>query len=159
MAEFREGWPTDGRGIVVADGLNQVLDHIVRRFLVRDEVRTIDLDASAAEPGDVLEREKREAATRETERAHDLRAPFAAGLRLAAAGAAAGQPAIALDDRDPEEDRIAAALIHALVRIDLAASHAEETEENHYIYHLTVDWEALRGVAAGVGVDLDEALR
>jgi len=159
MAEFREGWPTDGWGIVVADGLNQVLDHIVRRFLVRDEVRTIDLDASAAGPGDVLESEKREAATRETERSHDLREPFAAGLRLAAAGAAAGQPAIALDDRDPEQDRIAAALVHALVRTDLAASHAEETEENHYIYHLTVDWDALRGVAAEAGVDLDEALR
>jgi len=141
----------------VADGLDRVLDHIARQYLVREEVRTIDLDASAAEQGDVLEAEKRDAAAREIERANDLRDPFAAGLRQAAAQA--GQTPLSLDDRDPEQDRIAAALIHALVRTDLATSHAEETEENHYVYGLTIDWDALRAVAAEAGVDLDEALR
>lgn len=143
----------------MADALDRVLDHIVRQYLVRDEVRTIDLDASAAEPGEGLEAEKREAAAREIERAQDLRAPFAAGLRRAAAAHAAGHPAIALDDRDPEHDRLASALVHALVRTGLATSHADETEEHHYVYRLTVDWAALRSVATEAGVDLDEALR
>lgn len=143
----------------MADGLDRVLDHIVRQYLVREEVRTIDLDASAAEPGDLLEAEKREAAEREAARARELREPFAAGLRRAFAGLASGQAALALDDRDPEQDQIATALVHSLVRTNLATSHADETSENHYVYHLTVDWDALRAVAADAGVDLDEALR
>jgi len=143
----------------VADGLNQLLDHIARHYLVPDDQRTIDLDASAAEPGDLLETEKREAATREIERARELRGPFSAGLRRARASRAAGEPALALDDRDPEQDQIATALIHALVRTNLATSHAETTTENHYVYRLSIDWDALRTVASAAGVDLDEALR
>lgn len=139
----------------MANGLGRVLDEIVRHHLIRDDVRTIDLEASAAESGDLIEAEKQEAADRELERAQELREPFAAGLRLAAAT----DGELALDDRDPEQDRMAAALIHALVRTNLAASTSETTEENHYIYRLTVDWDALRAVAGEADVDLDEALR
>ena len=143
----------------MADGLNQLLDHIARQYLIRDDLRTIDLDASAADPGDLLEAEKREAAAREIERSRELRGPFTAGLRRALAASAAGESALALDDRDPEQDQIAEALIHALVRTNLATSHSEQTDENHYVYRLSIDWDALRDVATEAGVDLDEALR
>ena len=142
----------------MADGLDQLLDHIARHYLVRDELRTIDLDASATEPGDLLESEKREAAAREIDRARELRGPFSAGLRRARAAGAAGETALALDDRVPEQDQMAEALIFALVRTNLATSHSEPTDENHYIYRLSIDWDALREVAAAAGVDLDEAL-
>lgn len=142
----------------MADGLDRLLDHIVRQYLVRDEVRTIDLDASAAEPGEDIEAEKREAAQREVERSRELREPFQAGLRRAFALQARGQPDLVLDDRDPEQDQMATALVHALVRTNLAASHSEETEPQHYVYHLAIDWDALRQVAADAGVDLDREL-
>jgi hypothetical protein len=143
----------------VANGLDQLLDHIARQYLVRDELRTIDLDASAADPGDQLETEKREAAAREIERTRELRGPFAAGLRRALEARSAGEATLDLDDRVPEQDRMAEALIHTLVRTNLATSHADETDENHYIYRLSIDWDALRAVASDAGVDLDEALR
>ena len=143
----------------MADGIDQLLDHIARQYLVRDEQRTIDLDASAADPGDQLETEKREAAAREIERARELRGPFSTGLRRAFASRAAGEAALALDDRIPEQDQMAEALIHALVRTNLATSHSETTDENHYIYRLSIDWDALRSVATEAGVDLDQALR
>ena len=54
---------------------------------------------------------------------------------------------------------MAEALIHTLVRTNLATSHSEETDENHYIYRLAIDWDALRAVAGAAGVDLDKALR
>ena len=143
----------------VADGLDQLLDYIARQYLVRDEVRTIDLDASAAEPGDLLETEKREAAAREIERVRELRGPFEAGLRWALESRAAGDANLALDDRVPEQDQMAEALIHALVRTNLATSHSRETDENHYIYMISVDWDALQSVATNAGVDLDGVLR
>ncbi len=143
----------------MADGIDQLLDHIARQYLVRDEQRTIDLDASAADPGDQIETEKREAAAREIERTRELRGPFEAGLRRAQESASAGEAALALDDRVPEQDRMAEALIHTLVRTNLATSHSDETDENHYIYRLSIDWDALRKVAGDAGVDLDEALR
>ena len=143
----------------MADGLDQLLDHIARQYLIRDELRTIDLDASATEPGDLLEAEKREAAAREIERARELRKPFATGLRQAFAARSAGEATLALDDRDPEQDQMAEALIHALVRTNLTTSTSEPTDENHYIYLLSVDWDALRAVATAAGIDLDSALR
>ncbi len=143
----------------VADGLDQLLDYIARQYLIRDDLRTIDLEASAAESGELLETEKREAAAREIERARELRGPFEAGLRRALESRAAGEANLALDDRVPEQDQMAEALIHALVRTNLATSHSEETDENHYIYMISVDWDALQSVATNAGVDLDGALR
>ena len=143
----------------MADGIDQLLDHIARQYLVRDGQRTIDLDASAADPGDQLETEKREAAAREIERTRERRGPFEAGLRRALESTSTGEAALALDDRVPEQDRMAEALIHTLVRTTLATSHSEPTDENHYIYRLSIDWDALRKVAGDAGVDLDEALR
>lgn len=143
----------------MADRVRKVLDHIVAQYVVRDEQKDIDLNAAAAEPGDAIASEKRQAARREGDRADDLADAFRQGLLLAYRSRAAGQPEIALDDRDPAEDRIADALIRFLVSFELAASRTEESEPMHYVYHVAVDWDRLVQVAHETGVDLDEALR
>ena len=139
--------------------IRRVLDHIVANYVVSDEHKDIDLNAAPTESGADIDAEKRDAARREAERAGELADPFRAGLAQAFLAAEAGQAEIALDDRDPEQDRRADALIRFLVRYDLASSRTEETDPMHYVYHVAVDWDRLRGVARAAEVDLDAALR
>lgn len=141
------------------DRIRHLLDHIVATLVVRDEQKDIDLNAPPTESGEAMEADKREAARREAERAGSLADAFRRGLVAAYRARAVGQSEIALDDRRPEEDRTADALIRFLVSFDLAASRSEETEPRHYVYHVAVDWDALTGVAREAGVDLDQALR
>lgn len=143
----------------MADRLRHLLDHIVSRYVVQDELRVIDLDAPPTEPGETIASDKREAVRREEGRANDLAHAFARGLALAHRERDGGRPELALDDRDPEQDRMADALIRFLVSHDLAASRTEETEPMHYRYHVAVDWDRLAAVAAEAEVDLDAALR
>ena len=141
------------------DRTRRLLDHIVAQYVVRDEQKDIDLNAPSTESGEELESEKREAAQREASRAGELADPFRQGLVLADRARAAGRAEIALDDRRPDEDRIADALIRFLVSFDLATSRTEESEPLHYVYHVAVDWDRLGEVARAAGVDLDQALR
>ena len=71
---------------------------------------------------------------------------------------ASGKHEIRLDDRDPEQNAIADALIAYLVRFDLAESRSEETEPGHYDYFISVDWDPLYRVAESAGIDLPAAL-
>ena len=142
----------------MAERLRTVLDFITVQYLVRDDLRGIDFDAESSESGEAIESEKREAIKRERERSAEIADAFRDGLALAYRARQAGQREIALDDRDPNEDAIADALIHALVRTDLAASTTEETTPLHYVYRIAVDWDRLGKVARKAGVDLDEAL-
>ncbi len=140
------------------DRIRRVLDHIVAQYVVRDEQKDIDLNAPPSESGAAIESDKRDAARREADRAGDLADAFQRGLVLAPRARAAGHGEIALDDRDPAQDRMADALIRFLVSYDLAASRTEETEPLHYVYHVAVDWPRLTEVARAVDVDLDRAL-
>jgi hypothetical protein len=142
----------------VPERVRTVLDYITTRYLVHEDLRNIDFEAAAAESGQAIESEKREAMKREKARAGELAGPFQDGLIRAYRAQTAGQREIALDDRDPTENAIADALIHALVRTDLAASTSEETEPYHYVYRITVDWVRLFAVAGAAGVDLDATL-
>jgi hypothetical protein len=63
-----------------------------------------------------------------------------------------------LDDRKPDENRMADALIRFLVRYDLASSRTETTGEMTYTYYLSIHWPQLRDVALSSGVDLDKVL-
>ena len=143
----------------MADDVRKLLDHIVAQYVVRDELKSIDLDAPAQEPGEVIEADKKEAVRREEDRADSLADAFARGLILAHGGRSLGEAEVVLDDRDPEQDRVADALIRFLVSHDLAASRTEETEPLHYRYHVAVDWDRLADVAREADVDLDRALR
>ncbi len=137
-------------------GLRDLLTYIVDRYANADNARRIDLDANAEIPGEDIEADKAAAADREHERADEMAPAFAAGLSRAWQRARHGSGAIALDDRDPDQNAMASALIDYLVRFDLAVSDSREVGHNQYVYDITVDWDRLREVAAANGQRLDD---
>ena len=56
----------------MADEMRKLLDHIVRTFLVHDDLVAIDQEASANERGDAIDSEKRRAMQREIDLADEL---------------------------------------------------------------------------------------
>ena len=138
--------------------IRTLLDYIVMNYAVQDEQLDVDLNASAVEDGAEIESEKREVAQREIDRAADLADAFARGLVAAHRARAAGTRELLLDDRDPDENRMADALIGFLVSYGLAASRSEQTVPMHYTYGITVDWDRLGSVAQAANVDLDREL-
>lgn len=142
----------------MADDVRKLLDYIVNHYVVRDEVKSIDLDAPPREPADVIEADKREVARREQERADALADPFAHGLARAYQRAGIGGHEVVLDDRNEEENRMADALIRFLVSHDLAASRTEETEPRQYTYYIQVDWDRMDAVAREAGINIERAL-
>ncbi len=142
----------------MAEPIRELLNYIVVQYAVKDEQIDIDINANAVEEGDEIAAEKQEAARREMARADELEDAFTRGLLAAYRAKQAGQNELVLDDRDPDENRMADALIGFLVSFELAASRSEETEPMHYQYTITVDWDRLRAVAVNAGVDLNRAL-
>jgi hypothetical protein len=92
---------------------------------------------------DVAEEEER-LRTTELDRARNLARSLENGLRLAYA---AGDRELALDSRDPAEDRLADALISILVAGDYATARTEDLGTEQYRYYVTVDWAALDALA------------
>ena len=135
-----------------------LLDAIVRRYVITDAQRDVDLNAKADEPAAVIEAEKQRAVEDAAHRARTLAAPFRQGLILAFEAQGTGHAEIRLDDRDPEQNAIADALITYLVRFDLADSWSEEIEPGHYNYFISVKWDTLYDDANRAGVDLPAAL-
>lgn len=142
----------------MADGIRKLLNYIVNRYVVSDARKSVDLDATAREPATSIEANKRQIVRREEDRANDLADAFAQGLRLAYQRFRMGGNELRLDDRKPEENAMADALIQFLVSYDLAASHTQVTEPGHYSYYISVNWDRLNQVASAAGVDLDRAL-
>ena len=140
------------------DRVRRLLDHLVVDYVVREEQREIDLSAPAAELGAEIASEKQRAAAREARRADDLANAFERGLVGAYRAQRAGQPELVLDDRQPDENQMADALIRFLVTLELASSRTEETEPLHYVYYVAVDWIKLAAVAAEAEIDLDATL-
>lgn len=142
----------------VADDVRRLLDTIVKRWVLNTELRAVELDASAAESGHEIVSDQQEAVRREESRADDLAPAFAHGLTRAWRRAKMGGNELTLDDRNAEDNAIADALIRFLVSYDLATSRSTETDENHYIYAITIDWPRLGDVAHDAGIDLSPAL-
>lgn len=142
----------------MADRLEHLLKDLLERQLVTLEQRDVLLSASPRTPGEVLEADQGIARKREEQRVSELEPAFKAGLRQAYRAMQAGQPTIAFDDRRDAENLMAEALIQFLVRLDLAGTHTEQLEDNHYVYHITVDWPKLRARAREAEVDLDAEL-
>lgn len=145
-------------GVRVADPYAELLEVIVRDYVITDAQKDVDLNASADEDAAVIEAEKRRIVEDASARARELLPSFRQGLLLAFEAQGIGKPEIRLDDRDAEENAIADALIMYLVRFDLAESRSEETEPGHYDYFISVSWDPLYQVADGAGVDLPAAL-
>jgi hypothetical protein len=143
----------------VPDRIRKVLDHLVANYVVRDEQLDIDLSAPAAEPGDAIASSKERVASRETRRADELAGDFHRALVEAYRARAAGRSELVLDDRQPDQDRMADALIRFLVSFDLASSRSEETEPMRYRYAVSIDWPKLNAAAGEAGVDLEATLR
>jgi hypothetical protein len=146
-------------GVVrVADPFAILLESIVRDYVIADAQKDVDLNAPADEPAAVIMDAKQRVVASATERARTLSSSFRDGLVLAFEAQGTGHPEIRLDDRDPEQNAIADALISYLVPFELADSRSEETEPGHYDYFISVRWDDLYRVANTVGVDLPAAL-
>jgi hypothetical protein len=142
----------------VADDVEKLLRFIARRYVAREEILEIERDATAADEGHEIVADQRRAIQTEEQRAVEMADAFREGLRRADAARRAGGNAISLDDRKPEDDRIADALIHFLVRSDIASSTTRETEQHRYIYTIAVNWDALDRVSHDAKVNLSEVL-
>jgi hypothetical protein len=142
----------------VADDANKLLRYIVGHVIARQDAVSIEQDATAVDRGDEIVADQRRAIRDEEERADELADAFREGLRRAEAARRAGGNAISLDDRKPEDNRMADAMIQFLVRVDLATSSTRETEAHQYIYTISVDWDALGRVAQRARVNLDGLL-
>lgn len=138
----------------MAGNLDQLYQHIVQAFALKDDLIDIDLNAKASESGGDLSEAKQEALEREKAVSSQLEPYFRSGIAKAQA---AGNGEIALSDQDPIENREADALIRYLVSFGLASSRSEETPPG-YTYYITVNWDKLRQVAAGANIDFDAAL-
>jgi hypothetical protein len=143
---------------LVADDVEKLLRFIARRYVAREEILEIERDATAADEGHEIVADQRRAIQTEEQRAVEMADAFREGLRRADAARRAGGNAISLDDRKPEDDRIADALIHFLVRSDIASSTTRETEQHRYIYTIAVNWDALDRVSHDAKVNLSEVL-
>ena len=142
----------------MADGLERLLHYLVEREIVRQDEKNVQLTASPREPGETVVADQQIARERERQRVAELGPAFGEGLRRAYAARRAGVDHLVLDDRRNDENAIADALVQFLVRPDLAASHSEQTEPNHYRYHFTSDWPQLAALAVEAGIDLDQEL-
>jgi hypothetical protein len=112
---------------------------------------TMVLEASAGPRrgmADVVEEEER-LRTVELERARASALDLENGLRLARS---AGGRELALDSRDPAEDRLAGALISILVASNFATARTEEVGDEQYRYDVAVDWPALDAMAVRLGL-------
>jgi len=138
----------------MAGSLDQLYQHIVQAFALKDDLIDIDLNANASESGGDLSGAKQEALERENAVSSQLEPYFRSGIAKAQA---AGNGEIALSDQDPIQNKEADALIRYLVSFGLASSRSEETPPG-YTYYISVNWDKLRQVAAGANIDFDAAL-
>lgn len=142
----------------MASDIEKLMRHILRQFLARQDEIRVDLEADASDRAEELAEDKERAVRVEELRMARLTGPFHKGLQRAYAARRAGGDAISLDDRDEEENRQADALVNFLVRTRLASSMTRETDDNHYIYTISVDWDALERVAETARVNLANVL-
>jgi hypothetical protein len=142
----------------LADELDKLYDHIVRAYALRDELLDVDLLADASDQGQAIEAEKHSIIERESDQARQMRESFRTGLATSYELSQDGGQVLRLSDQDPVENSIADALIRYLVSFGLAQSRTERVGPSHYIYYLSVDWNRIRSIAAGIGVDLDAAI-
>jgi hypothetical protein len=134
----RSGFPDPNRP------LHSLLQAITWLYKIRDETVAIEATSTSRRAMADVKRETQGVAEDELARA-DLQYPdVEEGLR--AARAAGGGP-IAFDSRDPEQDRVAGALIAYLVATDFATVQTEELGGERYRYHVAVDWARLDDLA------------
>ncbi len=143
----------------MSDDLQRLLRFIVQHYTWREEVKDIELDASPLEQGSDIAASRRRVRREVEQRADLLSDAFRDGLKRASDARRAGGDAISLDDRVPEDNHIADAMMQFLVGTGLAHSTTRETEPLHYIYTVSIDWSRLNSVARDARVDLGAAMK
>jgi hypothetical protein len=139
LRERRSGFPNR------EDPFAALAEAIVWLTKVPAEAVVLEATSGPRRPmADVAEEEER-LRTAELDRARSLALSLENGLRLARA---AGSRELALDSRDPAEDRLAEALISILVAGNFATARTDELGNEQYRYHVAVDWAALDALAA-----------
>jgi hypothetical protein len=142
----------------VADAFSALLDAIVRDLVIVDAQKDVDLNTAPEVDGAAIEAQKADIVTSSEARATELQGAFRDGIVLAYEAQGTGHPEISLDDRQTEQNAIADALITYLVRYNLGESRSEETAPGHYMYFVSVTWNALYQFAQANGIDLPAAL-
>ncbi len=142
----------------MADGVERLLNVLIDREILRLEEKNVELTAGPRVSAETVDANQHIEADRERQRVSDLGGAFAAGLRRAYAAQQAGESEIALDDRRLDENAMADALVQFLVRPQYATSQTDQTEPNHYVYRIAVDWAHLSRLADEAGIDLRAAL-
>lgn len=142
----------------MADGVERLLNVLIDREILRLEEKNVELTAGPRVSAETVDANQHVEADRERQRVSDLGGAFAAGLRRAYAAQQAGESEIALDDRRLDENAMADALVQFLVRPQYATSQTDQTEPNHYVYRIAVDWAHLSRLADEAGIDLRAAL-
>ena len=142
----------------MADDMERLLNVLIEREILRVEEKNVELTAGPRVSAETVDTNQTIEANREHQRVSDLGGAFAAGLRRAYAAQQAGEHEIVLDDRRQDENAMADALVQFLVRPHYATSQTDQSEPNHYIYRIAVDWEHLNRLADEAGIDLRATL-
>ncbi len=135
----RPGFPDLNRPI------HSLLQAIIWVYKVRDDMVSIEANAKARRAMADVMREEHDVAEDELERVDAAFNAVEEGLRMARA---AGSGEVQFDSRDPEQDRLAGALIANLVATDFATVRTEELGDEQYRYDVAVDWQRLDALAA-----------
>lgn len=142
----------------MADGIDRLLHALIEREILRTDQKSVQMTSGARVSAETVDANQQIEIERERNRASELASAFKSGLQRAYATRRAGEAELTLDDRRADDNAIADALVQFLVRPQYATSHSEQTEANHYLYHVTIDWPRLQQFAEESGLDLDQEL-
>ena len=135
--------------------IQQLLETIVNQYEVPMEEKAAELGNPAAHQMGVGSPDETEREVGARARALDLGDSFELGLRAAAR---AGAAPLRLNSAVAIQNRMADAMIQFLVRPGLATVQSADTGGDQFRYDVSVDWPALRRVAAQAGINLEETL-
>ncbi|MBA2447529.1 MAG: hypothetical protein H0V51_05835 [Chloroflexi bacterium] len=139
----RSSFPEGGRPVA------SLLDAVIWFFKLRAETTLVEADATASRPMDQVLEEEQRLADEALDRAREDLPAFETGLRKARA---AGGREVTFDSRDPDQDRMAGALIGYLVATDFATARTEDLPGDQYRYHIAVDLPRLDAFARRLGI-------
>ena len=139
----RSGFPDSGRPLA------SLVQAITWVYKVRDETVLIEATSTSRRDMADVKREEQDVADDELARVDEAVPAVADGLRMVRA---AGGGEVGFDSRDPEQDRLAGALIAYLVSTDFATVRTDELGNEQYRYNIAVDWRRLDDLAARLGL-------
>ncbi len=148
LRRWRPGFPDRSRPVA------SLLDALVAFFKLRAQTTDLEANATSRRPmADVIEEESR-MVDEELRKAAEALPAVELGLRLARTALTAGASGseLSLESRDPEQDRVAGALIAYLVSTDFATVRTEELPDQRYRYGIAVDWPRLDAFATRLGL-------